>query len=41
MNQEGRIIEPEEIAETVYKIINNQNLESGLVYDWNGTVLES
>jgi NAD(P)-dependent dehydrogenase (short-subunit alcohol dehydrogenase family) len=44
MNREGRIIEPEEIAETVYKIINPigddaRNLISGAAYDSFGTVL--
>ena len=33
MNLEGRIIEPEEIAETVYQIISNRNIESGWAYD--------
>jgi len=32
MNQEGRIIEPEEIAETVMQIITSANLESGRAY---------
>jgi NAD(P)-dependent dehydrogenase (short-subunit alcohol dehydrogenase family) len=39
LNREGRIIEPEEIAETVYQIIMNRNLESGLTYDSFGVPL--
>jgi NAD(P)-dependent dehydrogenase (short-subunit alcohol dehydrogenase family) len=39
MNREGRIIEPEEIAETVYQIIMNRNIESGLAYDSLGTTV--
>ena len=39
MNREGRIIEPEEIAETVYQIISNRNLASGLAYNADGTVI--
>ncbi len=37
MNREGRIIEPEEIAETVYHIITSRNLESGLAYHSDGS----
>ncbi len=39
LNREGRIIEPEEIAETVYQIIMNRNLESGLAYDSSGAIM--
>ncbi len=44
MNREGRIIEPEEIAETVYRIVTRiaddaGNIVSGLAYNSNGTVL--
>ena len=41
MNHEGRIIEPEEIAETVYKIIMSRNLESGLAYDSLGNMIDN
>jgi NAD(P)-dependent dehydrogenase (short-subunit alcohol dehydrogenase family) len=41
LNREGRIIEPEEIAETVYHIITSRNTESGLAYDSEGRVIES
>jgi NAD(P)-dependent dehydrogenase (short-subunit alcohol dehydrogenase family) len=39
MNREGRIIEPEEIAETVYQIIMKGNIESGLAYDSLGSTI--
>ena len=39
MNPEARIIEPEEIAETVYQIVSNGNIESGLAYDSLGTIV--
>ena len=39
LNREGRIIEPEEIAETVYQIISNRNIESGLAYDSFGATI--
>lgn len=39
MNREGRIIEPEEIAEAVYQIINDRNLPSGRAYHSDGTVI--
>jgi NAD(P)-dependent dehydrogenase (short-subunit alcohol dehydrogenase family) len=44
MNREGRIIEPEEIAETVYQIImrdDARNLESGVAYDSLGSPIGS
>jgi NAD(P)-dependent dehydrogenase (short-subunit alcohol dehydrogenase family) len=40
MNREGRIIEPEEIAETVYQIITNRNIESGRAYDSFGKIID-
>ncbi len=40
MNYEGRLIEPEEIAGTVYKVINDRNLISGLAYHADGTVID-
>ena len=39
MNREGRIIEPEEIAETVYQIIMNGNIETGCAYHSDGTII--
>ncbi len=39
MNREGRILEPEEIAETVYELVMNKNIESGLAYHADGTVV--
>ncbi len=39
MNHEGRLIEPEEIAETVYRLITDRNLASGGVYHADGTVI--
>lgn len=41
MNHEGRLIEPEEIAETVYRLISDPALASGQVYNADGTVIES
>ncbi len=41
LNREGRIIEPEEIAETVYHIITSRNTESGLAYDSLGRIIDS
>ena len=40
LNREGRIIEPEEIAETVYQIITKGNIESGGAYHSDGSVIE-
>jgi NAD(P)-dependent dehydrogenase (short-subunit alcohol dehydrogenase family) len=39
MNREKRLIEPEEIADTVYQIITASNLTSGLAYHADGTVI--
>ena len=39
MNQEGRVIEPEEIAETIYRIITVRDVPSGQVYRADGTVI--
>jgi NAD(P)-dependent dehydrogenase (short-subunit alcohol dehydrogenase family) len=39
LNREGRIIEPEEIGETVYQIIMNRNIESGGAYDSLGATI--
>jgi len=39
MNREGRLIEPEEIAETVYRIITTENLSSGLEYHADGVLI--
>jgi NAD(P)-dependent dehydrogenase (short-subunit alcohol dehydrogenase family) len=39
MNREGRLIEPEEIAETVYQIVSNETIESGLAYHSDGTLI--
>ncbi len=40
LNREGRVIEPEEIAETVYRLITDRNLPSGRTYHADGTVFE-
>jgi len=39
LNRTSRIIEPEEIAETVYRIIIDRNLPSGLAYHSDGTLI--
>jgi NAD(P)-dependent dehydrogenase (short-subunit alcohol dehydrogenase family) len=41
MNRESKIIEPEEIAETVYRIISTGGLSSGLAYNADGTAIDS
>jgi NAD(P)-dependent dehydrogenase (short-subunit alcohol dehydrogenase family) len=40
MNREGRIIEPEEIANTVLRLIANSHVASGLMYHADGTVID-
>ncbi|HET6399954.1 MAG TPA: SDR family oxidoreductase [Candidatus Kapabacteria bacterium] len=39
MNREGRIIEPEEIAETVYRLIADPDIPSGQIYQADGTAI--
>jgi NAD(P)-dependent dehydrogenase (short-subunit alcohol dehydrogenase family) len=41
MNRDGKLIEPEQIAETVFRLISNRNLPSGVAYHADGTVVES
>ncbi len=39
MNREGRLLEPEEIAETVWRIISDTAAISGALYNGDGTVI--
>ena len=41
MNREGKLIEPEEIAETVFTILNGRNIQSGLAYYADGSVIQN
>ncbi|HWF43865.1 MAG TPA: SDR family oxidoreductase, partial [Candidatus Kapabacteria bacterium] len=40
MNREAKIIEPGQIAETVFQLISDRNLQSGLAYYEDGTVID-
>ena len=39
MNHEGKIIEPQEIASTVLQLALNRNIESGVTYHADGTII--
>ena len=39
MNRDGKLIEPEQIADTVFRLISDSNLQSGLAYDADGIAI--